>query len=84
MSLQDQVKTVRTPEEFVRFLGELSADFEAHRDTWSNADLGAFLEGMRGWLEDMDGYYANIGENPKDLPPWRILADALMAARVYE
>jgi len=39
---------------------------------------------MRGWLEDMDGDYANTGENPSQLPPWRIFADALMAARIYE
>jgi hypothetical protein len=39
---------------------------------------------MAGWIHDMDGHYQNTGQNLSELPPWRVFADILMAARIYE
>lgn len=55
----------------------------AKRD-WTNAELSAFLEASAAWLADSDGYYAARGEEARDLSPWRLFADMLMAARFYE
>ena len=46
--------------------------------------LASFLAAMSAWSEDMEGFYENSGEDLASLPPWRVLADILMAARVYE
>ena len=50
---------------------------------WNNAELHQYLEALAAWLEDSDGYYANLGR----VPPgngWDVVGDALRAATVYE
>jgi len=44
-------------------------------------DLVGLLNAL---ADDLDGYYANRGEDASKMPPWRMLADMLMAGRVYE
>ena len=53
---------------------------------FENNTLDSFLEAMKNWIEDMDGYYKNIGMreyNDKTLN-WSMLADILNASRIYE
>lgn len=84
MSLTERARTTETREDFVEFLREFRADFASGHSGWVNADLPTFLEAMAAWINDMDGYYRNAGQNSSDLTPWRIMADILMAARIYE
>jgi hypothetical protein len=84
MTIEDQAGTIRTREDLVAFIHAFYAEYRANGVTWENADLGAFLEAMAGWAHDMDGYYANLNEDLGSLPPWRVFADLLMAARMYE
>ena len=84
MTLIDHARQVKTREELAAFVAALVANIRATPEEWENVDLAAFLEGMAGWIEDMDGYYANTGEDMDRLPPWRLLADILGASRSYE
>ncbi len=84
MTLAEEALAVRNRQDLVRFLKSFSADFATNRTAWNNADLASFLEAMSAWAQDMQGFYANRGECPDSLPPWRIITDLLMAARVYE
>ncbi len=84
MTLAERAKSVQTRDDLAAFVAELKADFDAHRNDWTNAELKSFLEAMAAWIQDMDGYYRNTGQKMSDLPPWRILADILIAARMYE
>ena len=84
MTLAERARAVQTREDLAEFVAELKADLDAHHDAWENADLPSFLEAMTAWLHDMEGYYKNTGQKLQDVPPWRLLADMLMAARVYE
>lgn len=84
MTLAERCRAVRTREDLVAFIGALAADHGTNAATWTNPDLGSFLEAMSEWATDMDGFYKNVGEELSSLPPWRVLADMLMAARVYE
>jgi len=68
--------------EFIRMLSEL---YKTERSQFVNRELGSYLEAMSGWVEDMDGYYKNNnvafdGESAS----WRIFADILLAASMYE
>ena len=59
---------------------------EIHTEDFENNTLDSFLEAMKNWIEDMDGYYKNIGMreyNDKTLN-WSMLADILNASRIYE
>jgi hypothetical protein len=84
MTLAERARSVRSREDLVAFLEALAADFTANRGTWTNTDLSSFLDAMAAWSEDMDGFYATGGEDLATVPPWRVLADILMAARIYE
>ena len=84
MTLAEVARTVQTRADLAAFITQLKADFDANRGDWQNTNLSSFLEAMAAWIEDMNGYYQNAGEKVSELPPWRILADVLIAARMYE
>ena len=68
--------------ELAAFIRKMSAE---DTSKWDNSDLGRFLEALSAWVDDCDGYYANIGSmNNPDSASWQILADALQAAKIYE
>jgi len=70
--------------DFVAFVGVLLVDLRDRPQEWENPDLRNFLEAMMTWVEDMDGYYQNIGEAVPEQPSWKTMAQILLAARVYE
>jgi hypothetical protein len=75
---------VETREEFCEFVKELFANFQQHPEEWENNSMDAYLEGIGLFAKSMDGYYRNIGERIDcDTASWRIFADILLAARVY-
>jgi hypothetical protein len=84
MTIIERARSVRTREDFLAFLEAFFADYEVNGLDWENNDLGSFLEAMSGWGRDMDGFYANMGEDPAQISPWQMVADLLIAARVYE
>jgi len=83
MELHEQARTVRTREVFVRFVEALARNFEECPDEWENPTVGQFLEALGRWTEDMDGYYRNVNRPIPREPSWQLLADMLMAARIY-
>lgn len=77
-------EAIRDRQGLIAFLELVRRDRMANHDTWTNRDLGDYLEAMIAWLRDQDGYYANLGIRSDDVSPWRNIADAIAAARVYE
>lgn len=75
---------VKTRDDFIVFLDSLRSSLRANPHEWENSDLGSFLEAMKAWTTDMDGYYANRGLTPPSEPGWQTFADILKGARVYE
>jgi hypothetical protein len=84
-ALVERAAAVRTRADFAAFVQLLLRNYREHPEEWENATLDAFLGGLCGFADGMEGYYANIGVpvNP-DAPSWRVVADTLLAARVYE
>jgi hypothetical protein len=81
--------SVQSRRDLISFLNQLKADFEANGPSWENKSLPDFLEALAMWAEDMDGYYLNAGlsaevDLTKQTVKWRVFADLLMAARIYE
>jgi hypothetical protein len=47
--------------------------------------LESFLDALAAFAGDMHGYYANVRSGVNcDTASWRVFADTLLAARVYE
>ena len=76
--------SIKTKDEFAAFLDDILADYRDHGATWENADLPRFIEAMQAWLRDCDGFYRNQREDTAAISPWRCIADATAAARIYE
>lgn len=66
---------------FVRLLATLARTDPGRFD---NGDLAAYLEALSAWIDDLDGYRAQTGDVPTDAPNWRLVAQMLGAATVYE
>jgi hypothetical protein len=84
MDIDELGDRVASREELVAFLQELATDSKANSSSWENATLENFLEALAAWTEVADRYYANRGESIAEVSPWRVIAEALLAARIYE
>jgi hypothetical protein len=84
MTLAELNNAIKSREDFVAFVRALSNDLRDNRASWENASLERYLEALGAWVADMDGYYINQGKPAPKLPDWKVVADMLMAARLYE
>jgi hypothetical protein len=66
------------------FINDLADSLLAAPEDWANLDLERFLRAWSAWLADSDGYFLNRGEEPPQDPSWTLIAQMLLAARVYE
>lgn len=80
----NDLERLETREDFSNFITQLSSDLETNCDDWENQDLPSFLEAMAAWVDDMDGFYKNSGENIPQNIPWKVFAKILYAAKMYE
>lgn len=70
--------------DFVSFVYKLSQDYHKNPKTWENNNLESFLKALAAWVNDMEGYYLNQGLQMPDKPDWQMMANMLMAAKIYE
>lgn len=84
MSLESRASGPLTRAELVAFLSQLADSFVEEPERWQNNNLEDFLRAWSAWLEDMDGYFLNRSEPVPEEPSWRLIAQMLLAARVYE
>ena len=77
--------TVQTYEEFQNFLALLAEDYKANGKEWENADAGSFLEALAAYSKHIGAYYKNTNQQvDASVPSWRVFAEMLCGARVYE
>ncbi len=84
MTLAEQAISVRSRKDLAEFILALAADLKTNREQWEHSDLSSFLAAMAAWVEDMNGYYENRGQDSSLQPIWGVITDMLMAARTYE
>ena len=84
MELHEQISTVSSQEDLVKFISALRSDLAANPETWENPTLERFLEAMESWVSSMDAYYKNTNQRLPDPPSWKVFADILYAAKIYE
>jgi hypothetical protein len=77
--------TVESRSDFKGFLEDLAHDARTNLRSWENQDLPAFIEALAAYAEDIQGYYDAHGLRLRsDIPTFRLFADLLAGARVYE
>ena len=83
--LIDFVKKISSKEEFNFFLRCLVKDYVDNQNEWENTNLLNYLVGLSKYVSDMEGYYQNTEEKIDiNFITWRIAAEMLIAASVYE
>ena len=84
-ALVERAELIQTREDFTVFVSLLLRNQQEHPEEWENNTIELFLQGLGGFVGSIKGYYSNIGSDvDTERPGWRVLADALLAARVYE
>ncbi|WP_175816194.1 DUF7660 family protein [Burkholderia diffusa] len=81
-----RVSEIKTREDFVDFISDFVKSIRNGRSVENNT-VDSYLAAMASWVEDMDGYYENMGiasEMKLDTMNWRVLADIVVAATMYE
>ena len=81
---KDKIDAVQTREDFADFVLALSRDNVTFPDDWENNTLDRYLFALCRWVDGMDGYFKNIGEEVPTEPSWKFMAIALYAAKIYE
>jgi len=70
---------------FIKFLELLRSDFLDNPESWENKTLPDFLEALRTYTLDIQGYYDNMKLNINaDKPDWVTFADIFKGAKIYE
>ncbi|WP_190811429.1 hypothetical protein [Flagellimonas sp. S3867] len=70
---------------FEEFINLLLTDFKKNKSNWENNRLELFLEAMSAYTRDLDGYYKNMEPDQNaDFPTWKVFADIMRGAVVYE
>ncbi|MDQ8203971.1 hypothetical protein [Pelagicoccus sp. SDUM812003] len=75
---------IQTKSDLINHLEEIRKDFEKNGSSWENNDLPNYLEAFQSFVEAIEGYYKNRKENIEEMNTWRVMADCLSAARIYE
>jgi hypothetical protein len=76
---------VNDRQSFIHFLHEFRNNYLLDREQWENKTLDQFLEALASYAEDIQGYYDNVMPSMNaDIPSWRVFADMMMGASMYE
>lgn len=79
------VEGIKSRKDFKIFIETLIKDFKENKKSWENQNLEDFLDALGRYSEDIDGYYKNAKINiDPDKVNWRVFADCLCGAAVYE
>ena len=50
----------------------------------NDTHLNEYLESVVSWIEDMDGFYNNMGLNKPENIDWSFIATLFYVGRIYE
>ncbi|USA47698.1 hypothetical protein NDN11_06180 [Acinetobacter sp. C26M] len=83
--LDKAIDAISSHTELAIFIKKLRQNLIDDPNNWENINLSDFLDALASWTEDMEGYYKNIDQsNRLDKLDWKVFAEMLMAARIYE
>lgn len=84
MELYDVLQEIKTKEDFEQFLLLLILDLKNKNSEWENTDLDRYLSAMSDYTDTLNETDKDGNVLPDNQPSWKLFAELLMAARVYE
>lgn len=82
--LREAAAAVASRSELAAFVGALAREAQVSGGGWENSSLESYLEALGAWVDDLEGFRLNRGEAVESTPSWRLIAEMLLAATVYE
>jgi hypothetical protein len=79
-----EIDEVKTRADLAAYVRALAAELRSGEKSWENANLQSFLDALAAWTMDMEGLYENRGEAVPEQPSWKLVAELLRAATLYE
>ncbi|WP_027384921.1 DUF7660 family protein [Epilithonimonas caeni] len=84
IDLSKKIEKIANKEDFVDFVYLLVTNLNSHPQEWANQTLAEYLESIASWTEDMEGYYQNNNIPIPENINWKVFANILIAAKMYE
>lgn len=85
MNYEIDTKHIKSKGDFINFLENLIRDFRTNGDKWENKSINDYLEAMKAFLSSVEGFKKNIKPDLEtESINWELIADAFLAARIYE
>ena len=84
MDILNRINTINSKDDFIGFVEFLSEDLKNNPEEWENKTLSDYLEAIASWTEDMEGYYINNNLPIPENINWKVFANILIAAKMYE
>jgi len=75
---------IQTRDDFVEFMEMICDDFRKNDREWENSKLENYLEALHAYSNDVDGYYKNMNQGNVNIPTWKLFADIIIGAKMYE
>lgn len=75
---------ISSKEDFINFVELLVSNLKNNPEEWTNKTLPEYLESISSWTEDMEGYYQNNSMPIPENINWKVFANILIAAKMYE
>ncbi len=79
-----KINEIKSKEDFVNFVELLVSNLKSNPEEWTNKSLPEYLESISSWTEDMEGYYQNNDMPIPENVNWKVFANILIAAKMYE
>ena len=84
INFNQEIEGINSKEDFVKFIELLVSNLKDNPEEWINRSLADYLEGISSWTEDMAGYYKNNNLPVPENVNWKVFANILTAAKMYE
>jgi hypothetical protein len=78
------IKNINDKKDFLKFVELLIIDLKTNPEDRKNRSLESYLKAIQSWTEDMEGYYENTNQPIPNNINWKVFADILIAAKMYE
>jgi hypothetical protein len=79
-----KINEIHSKDDFVNFVVLLVSNLKNNPEEWTNKTLTEYLESISSWTEDMEGYYQNNNIPIPENVNWKVFANILIAAKMYE
>ena len=74
----EMINEIKNKDDFISFIKKYVISDE------NNFQLNEYLESVISWVEDMEGFFRNIGQKQPDSIDWSFISTLFYVGKIYE